>query len=39
SFSGKNDYSSDDDADQFDDLYDYMKKKFVSRKDIDILQW
>jgi hypothetical protein len=40
SFSGKGDDSSDDDdVDQFDEVYDYMKKKFVCPKDVDILKW
>ena len=40
SFSGKREDSSDDvDADQFDEVYDYMKKKFVYPTDIDILKW
>jgi hypothetical protein len=25
--------------DQFNEVYDYMKKKFVCPKDIDILKW
>ncbi|CAF1536079.1 unnamed protein product [Rotaria sordida] len=40
SFSGKDDDPSDDEeSDQFDEINDYMKKKFFFPKDIDILQW
>jgi hypothetical protein len=40
SFSGKGDDSSgDDNVDQFNEIYDYMKKKFVYPKDVDILKW
>jgi hypothetical protein len=40
SFSGKDDDSSDDDdLDRFDEIHDYMKKKFVYAKDINILKW
>ncbi len=40
SFSGKGDDSSDDDdVDQFDEIYDYTKKKFVYPKNVDILKW
>ncbi len=40
SFSGKGDESSDDDSvDEFDEIHDYMKKKFVCPKDNDILKW
>ncbi|CAF4371499.1 unnamed protein product, partial [Rotaria sordida] len=33
------DPSDDEESDQFDQINNYMKKKFVFPKDIDILQW
>jgi len=39
-FSGKDDDSSEDDnVDQFNEIYDNMKKKFVYSNDDDILKW
>jgi hypothetical protein len=40
SFNGKDDDSSEDDnVDQFNEIYDNMKKKFVYPNDADILKW